>query len=364
MESKKTNEQLVAAIQSGTDVQENMALLYENLKELIYWLALKAPKHNTLEIQDYVQEAYFALDYAAKHYTHMENSVFKTYAFRCIWGHLITFFYKTTGTNYKTRKYVAFKMAFREKHGRVPTEQEVMEHFNFSERTLKLLTNGELLSCASSTDSIISGTDKLTDALRVADDFNLEDFVVDSVFSEQQKNVLWGCVSRLEERQTAVIRDYFRENKSLEEIAAESKLSFQRVSRLKDSALLQLRDMDELKSLSAEFDYYSESLKGTGFRRWKETWESSVERAVLRKIEWQNTNDSINKQFESEVGVPITRAVKHFKQLDEKKERFLYFRYVEYKKIEEIAGIMSISESYACRLRKAALQDLKEILGA
>jgi hypothetical protein len=43
MKTKKTNEELVALIQSGTDVQENMALLLEQCKGFVYSIAKKYP---------------------------------------------------------------------------------------------------------------------------------------------------------------------------------------------------------------------------------------------------------------------------------------------------------------------------------
>lgn len=73
-----TNEELVALIQAGVDVQENMAQLYQQNRRFITKIAL--PYSNTCELEDLVQEAYFGLEKAAKKFEPDRGFKFLTYA--------------------------------------------------------------------------------------------------------------------------------------------------------------------------------------------------------------------------------------------------------------------------------------------
>lgn len=79
-----TNEELVALIQAGDHVQDNMGQLYQQNREFIVKIAL--PYSKSVELEDLVQEAYFGLEKAVQRYDPTTGFKFLTYAEDCIRG--------------------------------------------------------------------------------------------------------------------------------------------------------------------------------------------------------------------------------------------------------------------------------------
>ena len=73
-----TNEELVALIQAGDHVSENMTMLYQQNRRFIAGLAL--PFSNSVELDDLMQEAYFGLEKAVSKYDPTLGYAFLTYA--------------------------------------------------------------------------------------------------------------------------------------------------------------------------------------------------------------------------------------------------------------------------------------------
>ena len=73
-----TNEQIVQQIQNGSDVTDNMRMLYEQNLPLIRKIV--KPYTTYEDMEDLLQEAYFGLLQAVQHYKMGENTLFMTYA--------------------------------------------------------------------------------------------------------------------------------------------------------------------------------------------------------------------------------------------------------------------------------------------
>ena len=73
-----TNEELVALIQAGDHVQDNMGQLYQQNKNFIVGIAL--PFSNAADMDDLMQEAYFGLYKAAQKFDPDLGFKFLTYA--------------------------------------------------------------------------------------------------------------------------------------------------------------------------------------------------------------------------------------------------------------------------------------------
>ena len=73
-----TNEELVALIQAGDHVQDNMGLLYQQNRRFITGIAL--PFSSSVELDDLMQEAYFGLEKAVSKYDPTLGYAFLTYA--------------------------------------------------------------------------------------------------------------------------------------------------------------------------------------------------------------------------------------------------------------------------------------------
>lgn len=73
-----TNEQLAARIRSGENVGNNMAALYDQVKDFIHAMAYKY--HGQGELEDLEQEGFLALYDAIDHYEADQGVKFLTYA--------------------------------------------------------------------------------------------------------------------------------------------------------------------------------------------------------------------------------------------------------------------------------------------
>ena len=91
-----TNEELVAEIQQGINLKENMSHLYMQNKPLISKLI--KPYISYAEYDDLMQEAYFGLQKAIEHYTPMKNIKFISYAVYWIISEVARYTYKNSNT--------------------------------------------------------------------------------------------------------------------------------------------------------------------------------------------------------------------------------------------------------------------------
>lgn len=366
MKIEKTNEELVALIQSGTDVQENMALLYQKFEDCISYYARKVSRNDLHNQQDLKQEGYLALDAAVKKYDVDRGGGFITYTQRRIYGAMLDSFYKSgfsmsvpSKTGYQVRRYNTYVISFRHENGRTPTDDEIIAALQITPKSLKTIrqANSQELRL----DAFMDDAEDSVITESFADSFDLEESVIEEMNSQKCKKHISSCIARLEEKEEIVIHDIYWNGKTFREIAEVLGCTKSGIQFLKEKALSELRAMDEIQELYDAFDYRSESLKATGFRAWKETSESSVERAVRKKLEQEK---KIEHHFEKVVGVSVSEALPHFDQLDEKKRKLLICRYIEYQKVEDILSKMCISDTHYWRLHQKALKALKEILAA
>ena len=73
-----TNEQLAARIRAGENVGNNMAILYDQVKDFIHAMAYKY--HGQGELEDLEQEGFLSLYDAIDHYEADQGVKFLTYA--------------------------------------------------------------------------------------------------------------------------------------------------------------------------------------------------------------------------------------------------------------------------------------------
>ena len=130
-------------------------------------------------------------------------------------------------------------------------------------------------------------TDKADDEISlgdtIADQNNLENDVIDRIFDEQREAAVWRIVEDYTDtQQEKVIRLYFKENKTLSEIAAETGVSLERVRQIKADGLRRLRRGKALRELEQKCEIAEADIFRGGFSRFKYTGLSSVEKIILR----------------------------------------------------------------------------------
>lgn len=288
---KISNEELVARIRAGQDIKTHMQQLYnENLPLIRKFIKPFLPYE---EEADLLQQAYFGLHRATQMFESSENVRFMTYSKFWIQqevrrylennGSLIRIpsHKKQQGIQYKR-----FLQEYEREYGRPPSDLEAAEDLGVS---LDELTKIKIsIQGVSSLDMPLK-TGKADDEISlgdtIADRSNLEDDVVDEIFEEQRKATVWRIVEDYTDaQQEKVIRLYFKENKTLSEIAEETGVSLERIRQIKASGLRQLRRGKALRELEQKCEILESSVYRTGFNSFKQ-YGSSVEKIAIRREE-------------------------------------------------------------------------------
>ena len=283
-----SNEQLVEQIRNGYRVTQNMQRLYEDNLPLIKKF-IKPYTHYEPE-EDLLQEAYFGLREAIKHYESSENVLFMTYA--CYWirqsvaryietcGSLIR---RPSGFNQKMNHYSKAVQEFMQSCGRAATDQEMAEVLGIS-----LQQVGErkiALQEVASLDAPISEDDELSLADTIADKYSLEDDVADRIFGEQLKGELWSIVERHTDiQQNQVIRGYYKDGMTLRQIAEGLGISVEQARQCREAGIRQLRRYKAVKALQEKLDVVTGSAYRTGLTGFKQGG-SKVEYIAIRRAE-------------------------------------------------------------------------------
>ena len=248
-----SNEELVERIRNGYHVTENMQVLYENNLPLIKRFMKPYTYYEPEE--DLLQEAYFGLWEAVQHYESSENVLFMTYARYWI-KQSIQRYMENSGSVIRIssayrQKIVHYKKTvqeFEQTYGRTPTDEEIADYSLLPLSEIKKIRSymQEIVSL----DTPIKADDELTLSDTVADDFSLENDLVDKIFNEYQQRELWGIVERYtDNQQEQVIRQYYKEGKTLSEIARESGISLERVRQYRAAGLRRRRMSKSLREI-------------------------------------------------------------------------------------------------------------------
>lgn len=296
-----TNEELVALIQSGVDVQENMAQLYRQNRRFIIKIAL--PYSNTCELEDLVQEAYFGLEKAAKRFEADRGFKFLTYAENWI-RQAIQRYCQNNGNLKRVpvhvleqiSKYQKFRNDFSSVVGVEPTDEDYCGYLDISAKKLKELRTHMDASNVKSFSETIPGADDVTFADTIADDFNLEESVIDSITDEESKAIIWGAVSDLKDREATIVRGYYRDGETLDDLADRLSISREKVRQLKFDAISTLRRCNNLKRLAEMFGYNCQQAYNWGLGRWRNTGTSSTEFLAMKHIELQESKKEVTQQ--------------------------------------------------------------------
>ncbi len=292
-----TNEELVEQIQSGFDVKANMELLYRQNKGLIYQFALKYAE--ICEIDDLLQEAYFGLYRAVESYKSELGYKFTTYATHHVKQSLRRYSYKNTHKQKISENFVVlissynkFRNEYKTTHnGNEPSMYEYMAILNITEKRYKTLIATIKTSNIISLDSNVKGTENLMLVDTIADDVNIENDVVDSVSLEKIHKTLWECVDSLESKHQYVIKRYYKDNISLENIAKEDNTSRSNIDQLRKKGLKDLRRDTRLKQIGELYGYDCQLSYKYSLDRFKTTWTSSTEYVALSRIEKEMLRD-------------------------------------------------------------------------
>ena len=284
-----TNEQIVEKIKNGISVTANMQLLYENNMPLIKQIIKPYTAYESSE--DLLQEAYFGLWEAIKHYESCENVLFMTYARYWIKQSAQRYIEKC-GSVVKIPSYVR-QMIIRynktverlyQEQSRMPTDKEIADCMLISQSevaNLKYYSQGVV-----SLDASLSEDAEITVGDNVQSDFNLENDAIDKLYKEHTKNELWGIVERFtSDEEKRVLQDRFAKRYTFQDIARKNDVSIYKVRQLEQSAIRKLQTVKAKRELMEKLEVAESGMYRTGFSRFEREWRSTVEDIAIRKTE-------------------------------------------------------------------------------
>lgn len=286
-----TNEELVALIQAGVDVQENMAQLYQQNQRFIIELAM--PFTKSCELEDLVQEAYFGLEQAVQKFEPDQGFKFLTFASYDI-RRAIQRYCQNNGNLKRIpvhvleriSKYQRFRDDYRMSVGEEPSDMQYCSFLGIKKPQLKELRKFIGESTTASLEDVAPGTDDFTLADTIADNFNLEETVLDSVAEEHAKTLIQEAIAALPDTRSAeVIKGSYWENKTLQEVGERLSISRTRAEQLRGRALQRLKADRRIKEAAEIYGYNSGRAYHWGVNRWKNTGYSSTEFLAIKHIE-------------------------------------------------------------------------------
>ena len=288
-----TNEELVIRIKTGIDPEENMLVLYEQVKAFISSIAWKYRGRE--EIEDLEQEGYLALYDAIDGYDPNTGYKFLTYAEKWIRQAMWRYIEKNSSSlriSYQSqarlRKYNRFRDSFVKEYGREPSEAEIAASMGLSIDQVRDIHKNACMENLVSLDAPIKGFEEegfsTGDSIPSAED--MEEETLDRLQQEHLSSVLWECVDGLPGRQPEILRKRFQENMTLDAIGESFGVWREAIRRDQNKALRELRKPSNTRKLrpflSETEEIYSMGIRGTGVDRFNQTWTSATERASLR----------------------------------------------------------------------------------
>lgn len=288
-----TNEQLAVRIRAGENVGDNMAILYDQVKDFIHAMAYKY--HGQGELEDLEQEGFLALYDAIDHYEADQGVKFLTYASHWIRQRMQKYIQNTgsplrlsAGRQKAIRKYRKFCTEFQTEQGRKPTEAELCRSLWLTLEQLREIQYDACMTAVKSLDAPIKGAEGEEDttlgelAASAADPC---EELLDRLEQEELCSILWQCVDGLPGKQPDVIRSRYKDNMTMKQCGQFCGISEAEVRKQQLKALRSLRSGENAKKLRPFLPedawIYSGALIGNGVERFNHTWTSSTERIAM-----------------------------------------------------------------------------------
>lgn len=284
-----TNEEIIREIRNGNRVQENMYLLYtQNLTLLKLW----SKKYiKVLGSEDVLQECYIALHKAVQGFDESKEYKFTSYLQKAVQRHLSRA--SNSSTNVKLgiddKKLLAQYIKLNEQHqqrtGNDISLDQARDLLHCSEKDIKRILQYFSIQYCSSIDKPVDGgsdddlniIEVLPDKTDIIKDYEQRD-------NKEQLKQVWEYVGNIcTDRQYDIINQHYKDNKTLDQIASIYNISLQRVRQIEQQGFGMLRNDDIFKQWAKEYDYVCDIAYHYGFKSWKYSNTSAVEKAAELK---------------------------------------------------------------------------------
>lgn len=301
------NEELVERIKNGLSVTADMQTLYENNLQLIKIYIKPYTAYEPLE--DCLQEAYFGLWEAVKHYDRSENVLFMTYA-RFWIKQEVQRYIENCGSvlripNYKRQEVMRYKktvQALSQELGQAPTDHEIARKMNITEKQLHELKMHS--SGIASLDTALETSENITLCDTLQADFSLEEDVIDKIYEEYAESELWGIVEGYTDcAEYDIIKQFYIQNKTISEIAEDHKMTIERVQTIKECGLRKLRVGKAKRKILEKFEIADAGMYRSSLNKYKEhNFTSTVEFLAIRRMdietEYRKRTNNLECSFE------------------------------------------------------------------
>lgn len=284
------NEAIVEKIRNGISVAENMLVLYESNLPLIKKLIKPYAVYGGEE--DCLQESYFGLWEAVRHYETDRNVKFMTFAQYYILSAVRKYLEKCGSTvripRHMRQKMACYKKTAQEMEqelGREPADHEIADRIRMPVEVLQELK--EQMSGVASLDTPLPGCDDLTLADTLKADFSLEEDAVDKIYAGHSKSELWGIVERFAGgMESVILKEIFVNRKTMAQVARELGLKLEWVRQIKARGLRRLRMGKARRELRRKFDIADSALYRGGYASYDERYFTSiVEHIAVKRME-------------------------------------------------------------------------------
>lgn len=285
-----TNEEIVEKIRTGYSVAENMHLLYEQNTPLIKRIIKPYTAYE--EAEDLMQESYFGLWEAVWHYKTSENVLFMTYAPFWIERSVEHYIEKCgslvrvpSNIRQKKIRYNKTVQKLMQELLRIPTDKEVAESMQISIAEVQTLKQHS--KTISSLDVPLTDDADTTVGEMIQEDYSLEITAIEKLYREHSQNELWKILQRYTtEQENCILKEYYRHNKSMPEIAKEQDTTFSRVRESKDNALCKLGRGKAKRELCEKFEIVETNKRRIGMNKTK-AQELTVEYVLMHRVALQ-----------------------------------------------------------------------------
>lgn len=287
-----TNEQLVTLVQAGENVADNMLQLWNQNKAFINQMAIKYRGY--AEIDDLKQEGYIGLCNAVDHYDLSKGVPFINYAAFWIMRGMQQHISNCTGAirlpEYARKEIGQYKKILCEYvkwYGEEPTDYEMASLMGVSKEKIDKIKNNVLLSNVRSLGAPVGAeNEEVVLGEMIATEEDIEENVIKKLDTAVLKNVLWKTVEQLPSPYLDVICLRYRDNISLNEVGQNMGVTNSNARRIEYKALGRLRELDKNKVLHSYHEEYltSAHVLHVGIDEFNRTWTSSVEKAVLSRL--------------------------------------------------------------------------------
>lgn len=292
-----SNEQLVYRIKAGEDTANNMLRLWEQNQRFIGMIAVKYSGY--AEMDDLKQEGYLALCEAVRHYNSDQAVPFINYAAFYIKQGMQRYIENFGGCiripvhrQQSVKKYKKNVAEYQKKYGVSPSDAEIRSFMGVSREVLENIKEAAVMGQIESLGKPVNESEDMFLEDMIASGEDIEDEVDKKVDRERMRRELWEIVETLPSDQSQVIKSRFIDGNTLREIGQKQGKSIERIRQIETKALKTMRIPRRCRTLRGYYEVYLSAapIQHVGVRQFQRTWESEVERAVLRKADKMGDN--------------------------------------------------------------------------